>query len=110
MSLTPLMHQLASFGPWLLAEDSVLVQEMIAADRQTQMIIYVLLALSVLLFCLSGILLFQRGFEDYEKNYLAAGAENLESLYLSIPPEHLMYLSMMLFIPVSYTHLRAHET
>lgn len=97
---TPILSQAQLLLPMLATDEEfqLAVQALEKGDQTTVMIIYVLLALSVLLFVLSGILLFQRGFEDYENKYLASGAENLESLYLSIPPEHLMYISLMLFI------------
>lgn len=61
-------------------------------------LIFITLGLTVLLFVFSGMLLFATGFEEYESQYLAAGADNLESLYLSIPAQHLMYLSLLMFV------------
>lgn len=81
---------------WILSQ--VDGYEQLMASSETEYIIYALIVMSVLLFVFSGMLLFQRGFEDYEQNYLASGAQNLDSLYLSIPPEHLMYISIMLFL------------
>lgn len=60
--------------------------------------IYVMLGLSVCLFVLSGVILFGKGWEGYESKYIGGAGESLEELYLAIPPIHLMYLSVLVFL------------
>ncbi len=60
--------------------------------------IYLTLGMSVCLFVLSGVMLFGRGWEGYESQYLGGAGESLDELYLAIPPLHLMYLSVLVFI------------
>ena len=50
------------------------------------------------LFVWEGIRLFSRGWTSYEQKYVTGAAKTLESIYLTIPAQHLAYLSVAFFL------------
>lgn len=66
------------------------------------------LGLAVTLFVYAGLALFLRGWSGYEEKYIAGAERTLDSMYLTMPAQHVMYLSFLaasvLFIlPVLFT-------
>ena len=49
------------------------------------------------LFVYAGIELFSRGWESYEEKYVRGAEGTLAALYLSFRPQHLLYLSVLVF-------------
>ncbi|MHC5038427.1 MAG: type II secretion system F family protein [Planctomycetota bacterium] len=49
------------------------------------------------LFGVGGIYLFSRGWESYEEKYVKGAEGTLEAMYLTIPPQHVAYLSILCF-------------
>jgi tight adherence protein B len=50
------------------------------------------------LFGVGGIYLFARGWESYEEKYVKGSEGTLEAMYLTIPPQHVAYLSILCFL------------
>ncbi|MHC4601062.1 MAG: type II secretion system F family protein [Planctomycetota bacterium] len=50
------------------------------------------------LFGVGGIYLFARGWESYEEKYVKGAEGTLEAMYLTIPPQHVAYLSILCFL------------
>jgi tight adherence protein B len=63
-----------------------------------QLFILMLTGGSTLLFGVSGLYLFSRGWESYEQKYVGSAATTLDAMYLTIPPQHIAYLSLMCFV------------
>jgi len=63
-----------------------------------QTFILALVGASALLFGLGGIYLFARGWESYEEKYVKGSKGTLEAMYLTIPPQHVAYLSILCFL------------
>lgn len=53
---------------------------------------------STFLFGVGGIYLFSRGWESYEEKYVKGAEGTLEAMYLTIPPQHVAYLSILCFL------------
>jgi len=53
---------------------------------------------ATLLFGVSGVYLFSRGWESYEQKYVGGAAQTLDAMYLTIPPQHIAYLSLLCFV------------
>ncbi len=51
--------------------------------------------LSLALFAWVGFTLFTRGWQSYEQRYVSGMGRTLDALYLTIPPQHLIYLSVL---------------
>jgi len=49
-------------------------------------------------FAFAGIHMFARGWEGYEQRYIKGAERRLDDLYLTIPTQHLVYLSVLCFI------------
>jgi tight adherence protein B len=60
--------------------------------------ILILVGGSTLLFGVSGVYLFSRGWESYEQKYMGSAAQSLDAMYLTIPPQHIAYLSLLGFV------------
>ena len=58
-------------------------------------LILILVFGAVVTFVAVGIDLFARGWESYEEKYVAGAQRTLEAMYLTIPPQHLIYLSFL---------------
>jgi len=56
---------------------------------------------SVTLFVYTGVRLFSSGWQSYEQRYLEDAERTLDSIYLTIPPQHVVYLSVACFVVVS---------
>ena len=56
---------------------------------------------SVTLFVLAGIYIFASGWQSYEQRYMADAERSLDAIYLTIPPQQVVYLSVMCFAIVS---------
>ncbi len=52
---------------------------------------------AVSLFVYVGINLFASGWQSYEQKYLADAERSLDAIYLTIPPQHVVYLSIACF-------------
>lgn len=53
---------------------------------------------AVSLFIYTGIRLFASGWSSYEQKYLEDAEKSLDSIYLTIPPQHVLYLSALCFL------------
>lgn len=65
--------------------------------------LYVLIAMAsafgaAIFFVYVGIELFSRGWVSYEERYIKGAARTLESMYLTIPVQNLIYLSVLCFL------------
>jgi len=49
-------------------------------------------------FVIAGIHMFAKGWEGYEQKYVKGAGRRLEDMYLTIPTQHLIYLSVLCFI------------
>ncbi len=58
-------------------------------------LVYLLSFLGVSVFVLSGWLLFSAGWESYEEKYLEGAERSVEDLFLTIPPQQLLWLSIL---------------
>ncbi len=61
-------------------------------------LILILVFGAAFLFGVGGIFLFARGWESYEEKYVKGSEGTLEAMYLTIPPQHVAYLSILCFI------------
>ena len=57
--------------------------------------ILALFGFSVSLFALVGINLFSTGWKSYEEKYVKGAEESLDSMFLTIPPQHVLYISVL---------------
>ncbi len=60
------------------------------------LMVYVIAAVS--LFVYSGISLFRSGWKSYEEQYAESAERSLNAIYLTIPPQHIAYLSLVSFV------------
>ncbi len=56
---------------------------------------------SVSLFVYSGICLFYSGWQGYEEKYGQSAERTLDAIYLTVPPQHIAYLSVICFALVA---------
>lgn len=66
----------------------------------TPYLIAILSGLSIVMFAMSGFLLFSKGWKTYEDNYLEGTEKTLDAMFLSMPAQNLLYLSLMSFLLV----------
>jgi tight adherence protein B len=80
-----------------LAQDVEAPLQAVQADGGDTMLLLVsLLAfLSVFTFVFLGFLLFSTGWESYEEKYLEGAERTLDDLFLTIPPQQLLWLSVL---------------
>lgn len=64
-------------------------------------LIALLSGLSVVMFAMSGFLLFSKGWKTYEDNYLEGTEKTLDAMFLSMPAQNLLYLSLLSFIVIT---------
>ncbi|MBS3762148.1 MAG: type II secretion system F family protein [Candidatus Brocadiia bacterium] len=69
-------------------------------DPQVWVIILCVFA-AVALLAYSGLSLFGSGWQTYEQRYLEDAERSLDAIYLTIPPQHVVYLSLACFVVVS---------
>ena len=62
---------------------------------------YLIVFGAVAVFVIVGMVIFGRGWESYEQKYLGEAEQNLESMFLTIPPQNLFYLSFLLFFLIA---------
>lgn len=58
-------------------------------------LIYLLAFLGVFIFTFVGFLLFNTGWESYEEKYLEGAERSLDDLFLTIPPQQLLWISIL---------------
>jgi len=58
-------------------------------------------AVAVGLFVYTGLSLFATGWSSYEQKYMEDAEQSLDAIYLTIPPQHVVYLSLASFVLVS---------
>jgi len=56
---------------------------------------------AVFLFIVVGVRLFASGWQSYEQKYIGGTEKTLEAMYLTIPPQHVVYLSVASFAVLS---------
>ena len=56
---------------------------------------------AVALFVYTGIQLFASGWQSYEEKYMQDAERSLDAIYLTIPPQHVVYLSVTCFAVLS---------
>lgn len=61
----------------------------------TELFILLLIFTSVILFVVVGISMFTGGWRSYEEKYVSGASHSLDSMFLTIPPQHLVYLSLL---------------
>jgi tight adherence protein B len=66
--------------------------------NEFEMLILGLVFFATALFGVGGIYLFSRGWESYEQRYVKGAEGTLEAMYLTIPPQHVAYLSILCFL------------
>ena len=52
---------------------------------------------SVAVFAFLGVWLFAAGWESYEQKYIQDAERSLDAIYLTLPPQHIVYLSVVCF-------------
>ena len=67
------------------------------AQGETAMLVVVcaLAFISVFTFVYLGFLLFSTGWESYEEKYLEGAERSIDDLFLTIPPQQLLWLSIL---------------
>jgi len=58
---------------------------------------------SAVAFAIAGIHMFSRGWEGYEQKYVKGATRRLDDMYLTIPTQHLIYLSVLSFFVLAMT-------
>ncbi|MFH1023437.1 MAG: type II secretion system F family protein [Planctomycetota bacterium] len=53
--------------------------------------------LAVVLFIMVGVEIFSRGWESYEERYVQGAEKTLDSMFITLPREHIVYLSIAAF-------------
>ena len=56
---------------------------------------------AVTLFVFTGLRLFASGWQSYEQKYVQQAEQTLDAIYLTIPAQHVVYLSVLCFVVVS---------
>jgi tight adherence protein B len=72
---------------------------------EIEIIILILLFAGISYFVHTGLQLFSKGWSGYEEKVLQGAEKNLEAMYLTIPPQHLNYLSLACFFMVTIIFL-----
>jgi len=67
----------------------------------TETLILILVFTGMVFFVLVGMELFGRGWDSYEERYVRGAEKTLNAMYVTIPAEHLLYLSLASFVLVS---------
>lgn len=78
------------------------------ATTPTEVMLLTISFTAVVVFVLVGYLLFSRGWESYEEKYLEEAEQTLDDLFLTIPPQQLLFLQFaaaFLFAILFYTLL-----
>ncbi|MFW6044573.1 MAG: type II secretion system F family protein [Planctomycetota bacterium] len=57
--------------------------------------------IAVALFVYTGIHLFASGWQSYEERYMESAERSLDAVYLTLPPQHIVYLSVLCFVVVA---------
>lgn len=84
-----MMHLL---GLFLLAQDDGLVKP--GQIPPEEMLLYITSFFGCVVFTATGWSLFSQGWESYEEKYLEGASRTLDDLFLTIPPQQLMWLSV----------------
>jgi tight adherence protein B len=66
-----------------------------------EILILFILFSAIAYFVHTGIQLFSKGWSGYEEKYIKGAEQNLESMYLTIPAQNILYLSVASFLLVS---------
>jgi len=53
---------------------------------------------AVVLFVMAGVRILAGGWQSYEQRYLSEAERSLDAIYLTIPPQHVLYLSVVCFL------------
>jgi tight adherence protein B len=56
---------------------------------------YLLAFVGIGIFVVVGISLFSKGWESYEEKYIEGAEKSFESMFLTIPPQHILYLRVL---------------
>ncbi len=60
-----------------------------------QIILLIFIAVSVGIFTWVGVSLFSTGWQSYEEKYVEGAEKSLDSMFLTIPPQQILYLSVL---------------
>lgn len=60
-----------------------------------EILILSMILLSVVLFIVVGVAIFTGSWRSYEEKYVVGATRTLDSMFLTIPPQHLLYLSLL---------------
>lgn len=74
------------------------------------MVIYGTTFSSMLIFGFAGALMFGKGWGGYEDQYLEGVGKTFDSMFLTIPPQHLAYLSLLSFLTIFLTIAAAFDS
>mgnify|MGYP001571230649 CR=1 FL=1 len=74
---------------------------LLQVDPAMEMLAYVVVFGSVAVFAGVGYVLFSQGWKSYEESYLESADQNLQSMFLTIPPQNLFYLQFLLFFVIA---------
>lgn len=69
----------------------------------SELLILILFFGGVSFFAFSGIELFSKGWSSYENKFTQGAESTLDAIYLTIPPQHITYLSLACFFIISLT-------
>ncbi|RMG06956.1 MAG: secretion system protein [Planctomycetota bacterium] len=82
-------------APWLRLAQAVEASGPAAGGDGLLYLVWLLAFLSVFTFVFLGFLLFSTGWESYEEKYLEGAERTLDDLFLTIPPQQLLWLSLL---------------
>ncbi len=66
-------------------------------------VVYLLIFGATALFVWAGIQLFSKGWVSYEERYVSGASRSLEALWMTIPPQQLLYLSVAAALAAGFT-------
>lgn len=65
-----------------------------------EVLTYAVCFAAVTVFAVVGLILFSKGWQSYEEKYVGEAERTMEAMFLTIPPQHLIYLSFLCFFVV----------
>jgi tight adherence protein B len=77
-----------------------LLQSQEPAIPPEEILLYLITFVGCVVFVITGWELFSSGWESYEEKYLEGATRTVDDLFLTIPPQHLLWLSVLCFFAI----------
>lgn len=74
-----------------------LLQSAEPAIPPEELLLYLITFMGCVVFVITGWQMFSSGWESYEEKYLEGATRTVDDLFLTIPPQHLLWLSVLCF-------------